>query len=78
MPRVRLFGPVAEAAGTRVDEIEGSSVADVLDAARARYGASFAEQVSTCRVWINGEVPEPGQALRETDEVALLPPVSGG
>jgi molybdopterin converting factor small subunit len=78
MPRLRLFGPVAEAAGTKVDEVDGTSVTEVLNAARARYGAAFAEQVSVCRIWVNGEVPDPGMTLQETDEVALLPPVSGG
>jgi molybdopterin converting factor small subunit len=78
MPRVRLFGPVADAAGTRVDEMDGASVAEVLDAARARYGADFADQISMCRIWVNGEVPQPGMTLQESDEVALLPPVSGG
>jgi molybdopterin converting factor small subunit len=78
MPRVRLFGPVADAAGTRVDEMNGTSVAEVLDAARSRYGADFADQISTCRIWVNGEVPQPGMTLQDSDEVALLPPVSGG
>lgn len=78
MPRLRLFGPVAEAAGTKVDEIEGTSLGEVLGIARARYGVRFAEQTEACRIWVNGEAPRPGATLRDTDEVALLPPVSGG
>jgi len=30
------------------------------------------------RVWVNGEAADPGQAVDEADEVAVLPPVSGG
>lgn len=78
MPRLRLFGPVAEAAGTKSDVLDGSSIEEVLDAARSRYGARFAEQVQLCRIWVNGEVPAPETTLGEDDEVALLPPVSGG
>jgi len=29
-------------------------------------------------VWVNGEPAEPDVPVGETDEVALLPPVSGG
>ncbi|MGH9028451.1 MAG: MoaD/ThiS family protein [Acidimicrobiales bacterium] len=78
MPKLRLFGPVADAAGTRTDVIDGSSIDKVLADARVRYGARFAEELRTCRVWVNGEDPLPGALLGETDEVALLPPVSGG
>jgi molybdopterin synthase sulfur carrier subunit len=75
---LRLFGPVAEAARTKVDEFDGSTIEEVLDAARDRYGTSFAEQIRVCRIWVNGDVPGAGTTLNETDEVALLPPVSGG
>lgn len=78
MPRLRLFGPVADAAGTRTDVMEGRSVGEVLEAATSRYGPTFAEQARSCRVWVNGEEPAPGARLSPEDEVALLPPVSGG
>jgi molybdopterin converting factor small subunit len=78
MPRLRLFGPLAEAAGTRVDIVEGRDLDEVLAAAAARYGAAYAEQAGRCRVWVNGEEASAGMPLAETDEVALLPPVSGG
>ncbi len=78
MVRLRLFGPVAEAAGLRVDTVEGTDLEQVLAAARARYGEGFSHQARRCRVWVNGEDPVPGAPLGEGDEVALLPPVSGG
>ncbi|MGH9047109.1 MAG: MoaD/ThiS family protein [Acidimicrobiales bacterium] len=78
LPRLRLFGPVAEAARTRCEEVEGTSLDEVLATARLRYGEEFAAHARCCRVWVNGEVPPPGLQLGPADEVALLPPVSGG
>jgi molybdopterin converting factor small subunit len=44
------------------------------------YGAPFREVLGTARVWVNGDEPELGEdtELRDGDEVAVLPPVSGG
>jgi sulfur-carrier protein len=76
--RLRLFASAREAAGTGRDVVDGSTVADVLSASIERYGAAFAAVLPTCRVWVNGEPAEPDVAVGEADEVALLPPVSGG
>lgn len=78
MARLRLFGPAAEAAGRANDEIPGATVEEVLEKARARYGGELAAIMPSCRVWVNGEDPVPGLTLDDNDEVALLPPVSGG
>jgi sulfur-carrier protein len=75
---VRLFASAREAAGTGRDDLPGATVGEVLDAARARYGAAFADVLPTCRIWLNGD-PAPEDAdVGPTDEVAVLPPVSGG
>ena len=78
MARLRLFGKVADVAGVARDDIPGRSVEEVLRAARDRYGSAFIDASKTCRVWVNGRDPESGMTLAEDDEVALLPPVSGG
>jgi molybdopterin converting factor small subunit len=75
---LRLFATARVAAGTGSDVLEGATVGDVLDAARGRYGAGFAEVLAGCRVWRNGEPAEPADAVTDDDEVAVLPPVSGG
>lgn len=78
MPTIRLFAAAREVAGTDRDILDGATVGDVLDAAVARYGAGFERVLGTCRVWVNGEPAEPGDAVVDADEVAVLPPVSGG
>ncbi len=75
---LRLFAGAREAAGTGRDELPGATVAAVLDAARARYGAAFTAVLEHCQVWCNGEPCEPEAAVTDDDEVAVLPPVSGG
>jgi sulfur-carrier protein len=75
---LRLFAQAREAAGTGSDELAGSTVDEVLDAARERYGEPFAAVLQTCRVWVNGEPAAGADPVGDADEVAVLPPVSGG
>jgi molybdopterin synthase sulfur carrier subunit len=78
MAVLRLFAAARTAAGTSRDQVPGGSVAEVLDEAVARYGAEFAAVLPTCKVWVNGvEVPV-DTVVGGDDEVAVLPPVSGG
>jgi sulfur-carrier protein len=78
--RVRLFAAAREAAGRTEDQIDASTVGDALDRLRADHGDAFAAVLDTSRVWLNGDEPENGPAtvLADGDEVAVLPPVSGG
>jgi len=75
---VRLFASAREAAGRGRDDVPGRTVAEVLGAASERYGDRFVEVLSTCRIWVNGNVAEPSTSVGPADEVAVLPPVSGG
>jgi sulfur-carrier protein len=75
---LRLFASAREAAGTGCDEVPGATVADVLAAATSRYGDGFAAVLTTCRVWVNGDQAGPDTPVTDRDEVAVLPPVSGG
>jgi molybdopterin converting factor small subunit len=75
---VRMFAAAREAAGTGRDELPGDTVDDVLRAALVRYGEAFAAVLPTCRIWVNGDAAEPTTPVGAADEVAVLPPVSGG
>jgi molybdopterin synthase sulfur carrier subunit len=78
MATLRLFAAAREAAGTGRDAIDAGTVGEVLDEARRRYGAGFAAVLDRSRVWRNGEPAAAGEPVGRDDEVAVLPPVSGG
>jgi MoaD family protein len=80
---VRLFAAAREAAGRSHDAFPAQTVPTLgalLERANERYGAEFTAVLGTARVWLNGDEPPAGLAtpLAEGDEVAVLPPVSGG
>lgn len=78
--RLRLFARARQAAGRAADDIPAGSLGELLDRACADYGEEFAAVLATAAVWINGEEPVAGRdtVLAAGDEVAVLPPVSGG
>jgi molybdopterin converting factor small subunit len=78
MAVLRLFAAAREAAGTGRAELTGATVSEILEGARARFGDDFAQVLGTSRIWVNGQPADGGDPVAETDEVAVLPPVSGG
>lgn len=78
MAKLRLFAQVREAAGTNKADVAGDTVAQVLANASDQFGEHFVDLLPICRVWVNGEPAEPTDPVSDSDEVALLPPVSGG
>ena len=78
MISVRLFAALRELAGAGVVEAEGRTVGDVAAALAARFGARFAAIVDVSSFVVNGERASPDTPIAEGDEVAILPPVSGG
>jgi sulfur-carrier protein len=81
--RLLLFAQARETADRNRDDYDlaaGASLDVLLGAAVDRYGEGFARVLATSRVWVNGDEPSLGGAteLRADDEVAVLPPVSGG
>jgi molybdopterin synthase sulfur carrier subunit len=75
---VRLFAQAREAAGAASVSIPGSTVGQVLDTAIERFGSEFAAVLEVSNVWVNGEPSSRDSAVGDDDEVAVLPPVSGG
>ena len=78
MATLRLFANLRETAGTSSTEVSGSTVGEVLTNATAEYGDRFADGLGTAKVWVNGEPASAETPVHEGDEVALIPPVSGG
>jgi molybdopterin converting factor small subunit len=50
----------------------------VVAAAAERFGPDLAELLPRCRVWVNGVAVPMDSPVDDHDEVAILPPVSGG
>jgi molybdopterin converting factor subunit 1 len=75
--RVLYFGVLKESLGREgelVELAEGSSVADLME----RYEEKGADWMRSIAVAVNREYARREDVLRDGDEVALLPPVSGG
>ncbi len=78
MARLILLGPAREVAGCREDVIRAPDVAGVLEQARERYGSAFAELLAHSRVWRNGILARDEDLVTDQDEIAVVPPISGG
>jgi molybdopterin converting factor small subunit len=75
---LRLFASAREAAGTSRATIDAATVGEVLDEARRTYGDRFGAVLDRSKVWRNGEPAALDDLVGDADEVAVLPPVSGG
>ena len=81
--KVLYLARLREALGRGAEQVElpaDSSVATLLDALRGRGGPWAAELAAgrAVRVAVNQEMTDPAATLRDGDEVALFPPVTGG
>lgn len=78
--RVRLFSIAKDLA--KMDELQldmkdGAHVNDIYDYLVA-YNDSFMDHKEMFRVAVNNEYVEGDHGLHDGDEVAVIPPVSGG
>lgn len=77
--KIALFGIAREIVGQSSLEVtapEGQSVQALLAGLREQYPALG--RLSSLAVAVNNEYAEEGVTLTERDEIALIPPVSGG
>ncbi|MGB9625395.1 MAG: MoaD/ThiS family protein [Phycisphaerae bacterium] len=77
---VRFLGPAADVVGhaDAVYELcEPATLGTLIELLYARY-PKLAEHAGVVRFAVNSEYADPSQSLRTGDEVALIPPVSGG
>jgi len=70
--RVRLFAGLRERAGWSEREVDAATVADVWDA------LDLGDEPAGLLYAVNKAYAERGRPLADGDEVALIPPVSGG
>jgi MoaE-MoaD fusion protein len=78
---VLLFASLREAAGqsqVHVDVKPGDSVGQVLEAVSAQHSALSRERLRTVAVAVNEDYVDRAHVVSEGDEIALIPPVSGG
>jgi len=75
---LRLFANLRESAGTDRVVIDAGSVGELLESASDRFGDGFTTGLVAAGVWVNGEVADRATTISDNDEVALIPPVSGG
>ena len=76
--KVRLFAALRELAGASEVEAEGDTVGEVIEVLSARFGERFSKVVEVGSAVVGGERAARETALGDGEEVALLPPVSGG
>lgn len=78
MVRVRLFAVLRELAGTSEVEVSGRTVWELAEDLSAVHGDRFGQIVEVSSFVVNGERASRDTVVAEGDEVAILPPVSGG
>ena len=77
--RIRFFARLRELAGVETEGLQvgpGTTLAEVYDLLRARHEALPPRE--SVRAALNQEFAEWPAAVAEGDEVAFIPPVSGG
>jgi len=78
--KVLFFAHLADLAGSREIEMDtgaSGSVADVVENL-SRLNPRISDSIACCRIAINAEWAELNDKLCDGDELAFVPPVSGG
>ncbi len=78
MVTLRLFASIREIAGINQIDFEANTVGQIIELAVERFGPEFAAILPACRIWVNGNPAQEDDEVSDGDEVAILPPVSGG
>lgn len=78
MATLRLFASIREIAGVNQIDFDAETVGEVVGLAVEKFGPDFASILPACRIWVNGNPAKEDDKVFDSDEVAILPPVSGG
>jgi len=75
--KVKLFAAIRDAAGVNAVEVDAHTVADAARALSQQFPAA-AQLIARSRFAVNQSFAPAETMLGEHDEVAVIPPVSGG
>ncbi len=78
MVTLRLFASIREIAGVNQIDLDAETVGEVVELAVEKFGPDFKSILPVCRIWVNGNPAKDDDEVFDNDEVAILPPVSGG
>jgi cyclic pyranopterin phosphate synthase len=82
VPRLLFFAAIREAAGARTLDVDAATVGEALKVATEKYGERFEKILAICTVLHREETVKAddwwNRAVEQPDEIAVLPPVSGG
>lgn len=82
MVTVSFHTMLRKAAGEKECTSSAATVKELLDDLAGRYGATFAQYLAGCIVFVNGKntamLKGKRTKLKPGDEVSLFPPVAGG
>ena len=75
---IKAFGITKEIVGSRevIVEFEGGTVRSLREALKKRYPSLL--EIRSLMIAVNSNYAEDDVAVGESDEIALIPPVSGG
>jgi len=76
--RVKLFAALRDIAGASELEVDAPDVGTLREDLSAKFGKEFERILAAGAVIVDGEKAGPDHHLEPDDQVALLPPVSGG
>jgi molybdopterin synthase catalytic subunit len=76
--RVRLFAALRDLAGASAVEADGETVEEIVAGLSKRFGERFEKVARAGSVIVDGERASDETPLTGAEEIALLPPVSGG
>lgn len=78
--QVKLFGPLADVAQTRLVALDVGAQPEVQQVlqALATHLPGLANHLTHCRLAVNNAFAAPSQVVHEQDELALIGMVSGG
>jgi MoaD family protein len=75
---VRLFAALRELADASRVKARGRTVGEIVDELSAANGERFSQIAAVSSFVVNGDRATRDTAVADGDEVAILPPVSGG